>query len=308
MQVIYLKELTDIEEIFSKDSKIPFFIKKIILYLKKVFFVVTMLQDGVCILPYKKITSFSKIKLYFLKKILKKIQLPIVLSKQLEKVEPLRYMLEEIKMKQIEGKELSNYLLIEIIEYLCKMMKEEKQKQGITLLIQTKTPKIEKQIIELAKHVRSIQIVTPKILHFQRLENVLEENFGMACQITNNKKRSLVKSKIIINLNFSEELLNQFILNPEAIIIDINQKTKIYSKSFLGVHIYDYQITSDNQVMKSDVFEMKKMYEAKLIGNNYEQARDELKNDYVKVVNLIGRKGIIHQAEYTRISKEKALP
>lgn len=271
---------------------------------KMIFCVVTVYENGVCVLPYKELEHFCKIKLFFLKRILRKINLPIALSNYLESIEECKKVIWGMNLNLLEGGELSNYLIPEMIDYICKMTKEEKEKQEITLLIRNQTSDITKLVIDLAKGVKRIQIVTTKIGQFKKLENDLEDMFGVYCQITNNKPKSLSKSRIIINLDYSEEELNEFTINPNAIVIDINKKTQIHAKAFCGIHIHNYEIKQESIGEISKVFEAKKVYEGRTIGKTYEQIRKIIEEENVRIVNLIGKKGIIHRQEYIRTSNK----
>lgn len=305
IHTIYVKELTDIQEVFKENSKLPMWLKKCILLIKKIFCVVTIKENGVCVLPYRELTHFLKIKLLLLKKVFTRIDMQVVLSNYLEGIEEVKRMLNSSKISFIEGERIANYFLPEVLEYIAKMTKEEMQKQEITVLVEKKTGDIEKIIVELATKVKRIQIVTPNIAQFERLENELEMKFGIACTINNNKRKSLAKSKIIINFNVPKDEVNQFHINPYAIIIDINQKIKIESKSFCGIHIYDYQMEVDIPNVDANIFEIKKQYEAKFIGNSYETIRNVIREENAKIVNLIGRKGMICKEEYKRISEKQ---
>lgn len=268
------------------------------------FCIMTVHENGVCVLPYYNLECFCSVKLFFLKKILAKINLPIVLSNYLEGIEECKKVIWRLNLNLLEGGSLSNYLIPEMIDYICKMTKEEKEKQEITLLIQNQTTELTKLVVELAKQIKRIQIVTTKIGQFKKLENKLEDDFGIYCQITNNKRKSLSKSRIIINFDYAEEQLNEFTINPNAIVIDINMKTSIYAKAFCGIHIHDYEIKQEISQVVDKVFESKKVYEGRMMGKTYEQIRDMIEEENVRIVNLIGKKGIIHREEYIRTSNK----
>lgn len=297
---IYLKELSSIDELFEDDTKFSILFKRVILFLKKIFGIITLNKKGIYILPYDNLDSFSKIKIFFIKKILTKIDAQVIISKKLEQIDKLKQELKLSNIKLVEETKLANYLIPEIIEYICKMTKEEKARLEISLLIENKSAELEKVIIELAKEVKRIQIVTNKIKQFQMLENELEKEYGLACQITNNKRKSLLKSKIIINFDYSEQRLNEFFINSDAIVIDINKKTKINTKLFCGIHIYDYKINSDNTELLTDFFDIKKIYEIEIEDKNYMQIRKRIIADNIRIDNLIGKNGIIDKREYVR--------
>lgn len=301
IHIIYVKELTDICEIFREDSKLPMWLKQVILLLKKIFCVLTIKENGVCVLPYREVKHFFKIKLWLLKRVFARIDLPMVLSQYLSSIEEVNEIFASSKLVLITGKGIANYLLPEVLQYIAKMLGEEIQKQEVTVLVEKKTIEIEKMILELATKVKRIQIVTPNLSQFNRLENELETKFGIACTISNNKRKSLAKSKIIININASETYVNQFNLNPHAIVIDMNQKIKIYTKTFCGIHIYDYQMKSDMINIEKSMFDVKKEYEARINGNSYKTIRNFIEKENVRVINLIGKNGVICREEYKRI-------
>lgn len=301
IHIIYVKELTDICEIFREDSKLPMWLKQVILLLKKMFCVLTIKENGVCVLPYREVKHFFKIKLWFLKRVFARIGLPMLLSQYLSSITEVNEFFASCKLVLITGEGIANYLLPEVLQYIAKMLGEEIQKQEVTVLVEKKTIEIEKMILELATKVKRIQIVTPNLSQFNRLENELETKFGIACTISNNKRKSLAKSKIIININASETYVNQFNLNPYAIVIDMNQKIKIYTKTFCGIHIYDYQMKVDNVNLAENLFETKKQYEAKLLGNSYEIIRNQVEKENVRITNLVGQKGLICREEFKRV-------
>ena len=81
----------------------------------------------------------------------------------------------------------------------------------------------------------------------------------------NNKKRSLAKAKIVINIDFPTELLKQYTLYEESIIIDLTQNIKIVKKRFNGTIITNYEISLKNkQIYKKEdeLFFTRDLYEA----------------------------------------------
>lgn len=302
ISIIYLKELGNLDEVFEKDSKLPIILKKLILLLKKIFCIVTINEQKVCVLPYKELERYSKFKLYLIKKILQKLNGKVVLSDYLNQSKNLKKMLQNTNIPVIEGMLLSTYLLPEIIGYICNKMKIEEQKQEITILTKNKSKGFRELAIELAKDVKRIHIVTNKVAQFANIERDLEGILGAGCQITNNKRKSLLKSKIIINLDYLEDELNEFAINPNAIIIDVIQKVNINTKSFCGIHIYDYEIGTDSK-FEHEEFQKKKVLEAKIFGKNYSGVREVIKEENIKIKKLIGKNGEINVLEYENIAK-----
>lgn len=303
ISIIYLKELGNLDEVFEKDSKLPIILKKLILLLKKIFCIVTINEQKVYVLPYKELERYGKFKLYLIKKILQKLNGKVVLSDYLNQSKSLKKMLQNTNISVIEGMLLSTYLLPEIIEYICNKMNVEVQKQEITILTQNKSKGFSELAIELAKDVKRIHIVTNRVTQFANIERDLEGFLGVGCQITNNKRKSLLKSKIIINLDYLEDELNEFAINPNAIIIDVIQKVNINTKSFCGIHIYDYEIGTDSK-FEHEEFQKKKVLEAKIFGKNYSGVREVIKEENIKIKKLIGKNGEINVLEYENIAKK----
>ena len=71
-----------------------------------------------------------------------------------------------------------------------------------------------------------MNIVTNNIEKFKKLEDKIMEN-GIMITIGNNKKKSLMKSKIILNIDFPNELINKYMIKEDAIIINVPGKVKI---------------------------------------------------------------------------------
>lgn len=264
--------------------------------------IVTINEQKVYVLPYKELEKFSKFKLYLIKKILQKLNGKVVLSDYLNQSKSLKEILQNANIPVIEGMLLSTYLLPEIIGYICNKMKIEEQKQEITILTKNKSKGFSELAIELAKDVKRIHIVTNRVKQFANIERDLEGILGVGCQITNNKRKSLLKAKIIINLDYLEDELNEFAINPNAIIIDVIQKVNINTKSFCGIHIYDYEIGTDSK-FEHEEFQKKKVLEAKIFGKNYSGVREVIKEENIKIKKLIGKNGEINVLEYENIAK-----
>ena len=166
ISIIYLKELGNLDEVFEKNSKLPIILKKFIIFLKKIFCIVTVNEEKVHILPYKELERFSKVKLYLIKKILQKLNGKLVLSEYLNQSKALKEMLQKANIPVIEGMLLSTYLLPEIIEYICNKMNIEEEKQEITILTKNRSKGFSNLAIELAKDVKRIHIVTNRVMQF----------------------------------------------------------------------------------------------------------------------------------------------
>ena len=110
-------------------------------------------------------------------------------------------------------------------------------------------------IYKLSKEFKRVNIITNHIRKFKEIENKLYED-GIMMTITNNKRKSLVKAKLILNIDFPKELLNQFSIYDEATIINLEGNMYIKKKRFNGKLINDIEIQSfENEEINSFIEE-----------------------------------------------------
>ena len=93
-------------------------------------------------------------------------------------------------------------------------------------------------IRNLSTKVKTVNVITSEIQKYKNLEEIMQEN-GIAICVANNKRKSLKNAKIIINLDFSEEELKEYIINRNACIINLTQEKCTNLKRFSGILIRD---------------------------------------------------------------------
>ena len=115
--------------------------------------------------------------------------------------------------------------------------------------------------------------------------------------ISNNKKTSLSKSEIIINIDFTKELLNKYRIYDKAIIFNVLDKINIDSKRFNGTNIVYYRITMPKEY-KMQEFEDEMVYESIIYQyNDFNKARKRIEKDKIRIKKLIGKNGPIRESE-----------
>ena len=178
------------------------------------------------------------------------------------------------------------------------ILKMSKWNYGEISILVNDLTKIDKEIVILiAKNVKRLNIITNHIEKFNKLDKYLYNEFGIVLNISNNKKESLRKSKIIVNLDFPEELLNKYIIYEKAIIFNIIDKIKILTKRFSGINITYYNIEIPNKY-KIDGFNDEIIYESKIYSyDNIDVIRKNIKKDKIKIKELLGLNGIITKKE-----------
>lgn len=163
----------------------------------------------------------------------------IVLSKKIRKNEIYKNYLNTYGIEISDGKWLFKILIPEIVEYIVKNKKIDNV--NLSILINDLTDIEIENIEELALKYKTINIVTNHIEKFKNISLKLEEK-GIIITITNNKKKSLMKNDIIINIDFPKELINKYRIKDDAIIINVRGKIKINQKRFNGLNVNDYEI------------------------------------------------------------------
>lgn len=158
--------------------------------------------------------------------------------------------------------------------------------------------RINKDIITIiAQNVKKLNIVTNHIDRFKKIQDNLYNEFGIVLNISNNKKSSLVKAEIIINLDFPKELINQYNIYDKAIIINILEKIFIHKKKFNGVNISYFRIIIpkqyeiiefDNEIAYESI-----IYKYKEVSN----IRKRIIEDKVEIKKLIGNNGPVQESE-----------
>lgn len=213
----------------------------------------------------------------------------VVLSRKMKKEDTYINYLNMYGFEIADGKWLSEILLTDIVKYIIE--KEKIEKANISILINDLT-EIEYQNIKiLAKKYSTINIVTNHIEKFKKLEEKLQEADGIVITITNNKRKSLLKSNIVINVDFPNELFNQYRLNEDSIVVSLKMPIKIKQKRFNGKFIKDYEISYSSEICDEKYFSgkyfLKDLYESKLYKcSTFKDLKERIKMDKVKIENL----------------------
>jgi hypothetical protein len=213
----------------------------------------------------------------------------IVLSKELQNEQLYINYLNSYGLEIQNGRWLFEILLPEVVEYIINKKKIEKI--NISIMINDLTDIEFENIKTLARKYKNINIVTNHMEKFKNLEKQLQEDEGIIITITNNRKKSLMKSKIILNIDFPQELINKYNVQDEAIIVNIKRKTKINKKRFNGLIINDYEIDfrddKKNNKALNNKFYLKDLYESELYKKQrISEIKKKIKIDKVVIEKL----------------------
>lgn len=168
----------------------------------------------------------------------------VVLSKNIQNNKLFYNKMYECAVNTFDGKWLQKYMACETLEYILKKQNLKKEETDITILTNYISSEVTETIKILASEYKGINIITKQINEFKNLEEKIFDEYGMTITVSDNKRKSLLKSKIILNFDFSERQLNQYNIYDEAIIVNLQDKIRINKKRFNGLVVNDYEIYS----------------------------------------------------------------
>lgn len=218
----------------------------------------------------------------------------VVLSKETQKNEILINYLNSNNVNIFNGRWLEKYLAYEIIKYILVKKNIKKEETEIAILINQIDEVSTENIKLFAKEFKRINVVTNHIEKLKKIEENIFDEFGIMITITNNKKKSLKNAKIILNMDFPEELINKFNIYDEAIILNLDGNAKINKKRFSGLNINNYEIALNDDDYLSEEFYIRDIFESQIYKKTtFKNIRKEIKEKGVNIEQLIGVNGLI---------------
>jgi len=222
----------------------------------------------------------------------------VVLSERLYNIEVLKNNLYARNIDILDGKYLFKLLAEEIIKYLCKKIRKNIEQIEMSIFTNDLSYINKEIIIDLAEKVKTLNIITNHINEFKEMEDYLYNEKGIIIKVSNNHKTALQKTNIILNMDFPEEIVNEYSMPNKCIIININSEIKIKTKKFNGININNYNIIVPKEY-EIEGYNNKIVYESYLFNKDYKTARKQILEDKIQVRNLIGEKGKINNREFS---------
>lgn len=216
------------------------------------------------------------------KKLTKYPNSKVVLSKKLKKYE------SKICNTIIKGKIVQKVMIHKILKLVATNFKT----QEIYIL----SKKYDLYVVNLSQQyiekVKTVNIVTNDILKYKKLEEQIYNDKGIIITVTNNKKKSLKKARLIINIDFKNEEINKYNICRNSIIINISDDKINQITGFEGVIVNNVQIELDEQLRKNFIddglygfFENSELYES--------IAGEKVENNRIRLKEIVGNNGII---------------
>ena len=312
--IVYIKIVDKYEEVMKKGKNtIPLCINKIIYVYKNIFNIITkkiINEENIWILPIQKLNNYNKINNILNKLAMYKNNIYVLSDELLNK--DIYKLMNEKEIRHLTGKELKKFLIIKILEYISNIPNEKIDSLEITVLVNDVSEYNIYIIEKLSKIVKSIKIVTSNMYKLKNLEEKLNNEYGIAIQFSNSYRKSLIKSKLIINLDYNNIDINQYNIFEKAIIINTAEDDiKIKSRLFNGIIINSCDIKLKKKTIEKfkelgiyNKYNNLALYQSHIIKQkNVDKIFDEMEEDEIEISALIGNNGNINKKEFKNIFK-----
>ena len=223
----------------------------------------------------------------------------VVLDKSLWNNDKFKNYLYSNNINIVDGKWLKKYMTLDILNYIITKKQIHKEETEIAITLNEITEISIEIIKNLAKQYKKLVVVTNHIEKLRKIEKEIKEKEGILIVVTNNKNKSLLKSQIIINMDFNKEVLNQYKIYDEAIILNIEENIKIDSIRFNGVIINDFEVETGRIELiwreNYEKYRVKDLLEANLyVRDTFKNIRKKLQKSNISIKSLYGNNGIIN--------------
>lgn len=253
--------------------------------IKKIFKKTELLQNTIIInQDIEKIKLRKKIKI--IKKINRILEMnkckTVLLSKDIKKDEELVNLLYSNNINIIDGKTIFKMKMIEVLEYILKRKNISCNDAKLAIISNTVNSFLKNNTMILAKKVKELTIATNKRKEFKKIDEVLCDE-GIIITITNNRKKGIIKSDIILNIDIPKEIINLYNIKDDAIIVNFEENVKIRKKRFAGVIIDGYKSKLDVK----DVVKNEEIMRYSLLKSENEEKYDF--NEILEYYYLLGK-------------------
>ena len=293
--IIYIKEL-DKNDKLDELLKYPKFIRSIIFYYLKITNSFLTVNIDEVNQKYLLINTNEKV-FYKVNKQLKKKKLETKRRIQIVIAENLKNYSDIITNASIiDGKNTYVNHIEEVIEYITKDIPLEFT--DVHILSNSYCVKNVNIIKRLSKKVKTINIITNDISKYEQLEELLLEE-GISITVSNNKKKSLKKAKLIIDLDFNNEDIKKYSICRNSCIINLTSDILNEVRGFEGI-----LINSIDVLLKDEVYVY--MKDNNLLGKFRKiELYESYNNDFekIEITKLYGNNGVINEKERLNVQK-----
>ena len=222
----------------------------------------------------------------------------VVIDKKIIECNNLLNLLRANDIKIFDGKWLERYLILDILEYIVNKKQIIKAETEIAITANEITDLLIEIIKNLSKQYKKLTIVTNHIEKLRKIEKEIKEKEGILIILSNNKNKSLLKSQIILNMDFNKELINQYKIFENAIIINVEESIKIDAIRFNGIIINDYEVEIGRKefIWREGIekYKQKDLIEEDLyVRDTNKNIKGKIQKNNISIKELYGINGII---------------
>lgn len=217
----------------------------------------------------------------------KKEDIVVALSKELENNEELNNQINEFGIKVLDGKWLFKFLICDTIEYISNMKSKRLDTEVVAIVMERQDEIVLAQLSEIAKKVKTLKIISGFTFGLDYIEEKLYNEYGIAIQITNNKRKALANVDIVINFDLKEEKLKEYSINKQAVLVNIKENIKNFSGTNINYYKIEYNRENFTKMKNEINFDSNVIYEGFIYRRDtLQNIRKQLMIDNVRLVEL----------------------
>lgn len=217
----------------------------------------------------------------------KKEDIVVALSKELENNEELNNQINEFGIKVLDGKWLFKFLICDTIEYISNMRSKRLDTEVVAIVMERQDEIVLAQLSEIAKKVKTLKIISGFTFGLDYIEEKLYNEYGIAIQITNNKRKALANVDIVINFDLKEEKLKEYSINKQAVLVNIKENIKNFSGTNINYYKIEYNRENFTKMKNEINFDSNVIYEGFIYRRDtLQNIRKQLMIDNVRLVEL----------------------
>ncbi|MBP3596465.1 MAG: hypothetical protein J6J60_03590 [Clostridia bacterium] len=292
----------------ERESKLPIRIRKLWWNIKAKLGIVVKKK-----VEDKVVYVLPKIDKKFLKRVDKILKISgdkqICISDELYYREEFLNLIKKNDVSILNGNWIKKYILLNYLEYIRKCGIENFSEKEIAFLVDSDYELVVEYIKNLAPKFKLITIVTNNIRKFNKIEEKYLNQDGINLNVVNNYRKSLIKTDIIVNLDFEEKELKKYTIYNRTIFINLYNNYEIDSKKFEGINIINCQISMPNKYLEYVElfynFNYLSVYESFIKKKtSIKNILNEIENDKLEIIWIENEKGMLSKREFLEEKKK----
>jgi len=191
---------------------------------------------------------------------------------------------------------------LEILKYIFNINKINTELENVHIFVNQYSKNNIKIIENMCKKFKTVNIITENLKYYKRLESKLY-NEGILVTVSNNKRKSARCAKYVINVDFEKEIIEQYNVNMNSVIINLTNEKVLFEKFFRGVLVNNFEIVLDSDFVYyiEEVYgkvNKKVFLESLILDMNCVEVENELSKYGGKISGLLGVRGRILESEF----------